>query len=631
MPGKRISELTALSGAGSANNDDVVIFDVDASVTKRISRSQLAEGMQTDVQVLSNKTIDADNNTITNLRHGDEVDSPSSGVHGVTGSVVGTSDGQTLTNKTINARTNTLQGSDASRLHWFKNVAALLADTTLVAATGDIIRTRSEGFSYEVAASAATDQHVTTAGGVKLYRQSGGLTVAQGSGSPSYILGSNLFAQVDNTLIASWGFDGASGFANKIGVNNTKPVTGSFTDDTGYAAGTADYSAIMGGYDNIANGLASVIASQHSIIYSDADHGTIIGGSVNAIFEGSYGGVFAGTNNQITKFRADGVTVNSGSFSCILGGSGNRVNNSNAFVVGGLSNQVDGEFAAILGATASKAFGNFDVVLGSNSETRRGNSNAGVGSKNAIGGGRFNIIDSPTNATSNTIAGGDACETYGSFNATGGGDRNKHGTISVNSAYGAIGGGLQNENIAGNAATIAGGRANKTTADYSGVTHGRDNTASAFYARAGGFEAVGRHQSGDTIADGKFAVAGDAQSSVVMRKVQTTDAALTSMGTIALPDDSTFMFTAYIVARRSDADNESAGYKIEGVIDRNTGVATTALVGTIIKTVIAEDTAAWDVTAVANVSSGGLTIQVTGEAAKTIRWVARVQLVEVSG
>jgi hypothetical protein len=116
-----------------------------------------------------------------------------------------------------------------------------------------------------------------------------------------------------------------------------------------------------------------------------------------------------------------------------------------------------------------------------------------------------------------------------------------------------------------------------------------------------------------------------------MRKVQTTDAALTSMGTIALPDDSTFMFTAYIVARRSDADNESAGYKIEGVIDRNTGVATTALVGTIIKTVIAEDTAAWDVTAVANVSSGGLTIQVTGEAAKTIRWVARVQLVEVSG
>jgi hypothetical protein len=49
MPGKRISELTALSGAGSANNDDVLIFDVDAGETKRISRSQLADGLVGDL------------------------------------------------------------------------------------------------------------------------------------------------------------------------------------------------------------------------------------------------------------------------------------------------------------------------------------------------------------------------------------------------------------------------------------------------------------------------------------------------------------------------------------------------------------------------------------------------------
>ena len=54
----------------------------------------------------------------------------------------------------------------------FANVAALLADTTLTystASAGDIVRTRSEGFSYQVAASGATNHHVTTAGGVKLY------------------------------------------------------------------------------------------------------------------------------------------------------------------------------------------------------------------------------------------------------------------------------------------------------------------------------------------------------------------------------------------------------------------------------------------------------------------------------
>lgn len=60
---------------------------------------------------------------------------------------------------------------------WRDDVATLIADTDLTytlsqpgtIAAGDIVRTRAEGFSYEVAASGATDHHVTTAGGVKLY------------------------------------------------------------------------------------------------------------------------------------------------------------------------------------------------------------------------------------------------------------------------------------------------------------------------------------------------------------------------------------------------------------------------------------------------------------------------------
>ena len=59
---------------------------------------------------------------------------------------------------------------------WLDNVAAVLADTDLVysgsgtvVSAGDYVRTKAEGFSYEVAASGASDHHLTTAGGVKLY------------------------------------------------------------------------------------------------------------------------------------------------------------------------------------------------------------------------------------------------------------------------------------------------------------------------------------------------------------------------------------------------------------------------------------------------------------------------------
>jgi hypothetical protein len=85
-----------------------------------------------------------------------------------------------------------------------------------------------------------------------------------------------------------------------------------------------------------------------------------------------------------------------------------------------------------------------------------------------------------------------------------------------------------------------------------------------------------------------------------------------------------------ITARRSDANDESAAYRIFGCIDRNTGVATTALVGSLTTDTI-EDTVAWNVTVDADTTNGSLRIQVTGEASKTIRWVATVRTTQTFG
>lgn len=49
MPGQRIPDLTAIAGASTANDDNLVIFDTDANTTKRILRSQLAAGLVGDL------------------------------------------------------------------------------------------------------------------------------------------------------------------------------------------------------------------------------------------------------------------------------------------------------------------------------------------------------------------------------------------------------------------------------------------------------------------------------------------------------------------------------------------------------------------------------------------------------
>jgi hypothetical protein len=97
----------------------------------------------------------------------------------------------------------TVYGVTLARLLELKEgtVAGLIADTTLNSASlpvGSVIE--AGGFSYEVAAPDATDQHVTTAGGVKLYEAGPFTTAARLKRMPTANLPSGYPATVAGTL-----------------------------------------------------------------------------------------------------------------------------------------------------------------------------------------------------------------------------------------------------------------------------------------------------------------------------------------------------------------------------------------------------------------------------------------------
>lgn len=99
---------------------------------------------------------------------------------------------------------------------------------------------------------------------------------------------------------------------------------------------------------------------------------------------------------------------------------------------------------------------------------------------------------------------------------------------------------------------------------------------------------------------------------------------------VVIPDSTTQSFLINLVARRADGTtNESAGYFIQGVIERGDSAASTVMVGSYGVTAI-EDQASWAVDVTANASTGALDIAVLGENGKTISWVAAVQMTSVT-
>jgi hypothetical protein len=174
-------------------------------------------------------------------------------------------------------------------------------------------------------------------------------------------------------------------------------------------------------------------------------------------------------------------------------------------------------------------------------------------------------------------------------------------------------------------AHVGGGQDNRALGAYSAVTGGQASTASAAYSRAQGHQAKATRVGEDALAAGAFQSAGDAQTSVLVARGLTKDDAVVELrpgsGDISLEQNSTLAFRVLVVGR-ADSGREQTGFEASGIAFRAGGDVVVKLQR---NSALAESAAALTIT-------GGerLRIQVRGLAGATIRWVARVELVEVA-
>lgn len=185
-----------------------------------------------------------------------------------------------------------------------------------------------------------------------------------------------------------------------------------------------------------------------------------------------------------------------------------------------------------------------------------------------------------------------------------------------------------NVNFADGAYSYAFGEQGRANTDYSWTT---GNFASSHTC-------IGK----EARATGRFSVVGDAQRGNFVLRTSTTDATPTAISTngatadntntIVLRDDTAYAFRGQIIARQNTTGDTSA-IEFKGVIKRGSGSGATALVGTVTQASLGANAGAssWAVAFTASTALGGLAITVTGEASKTIRWVATVTTTEVEG
>ena len=102
--------------------------------------------------------------------------------------------------------------------------------------------------------------------------------------------------------------------------------------------------------------------------------------------------------------------------------------------------------------------------------------------------------------------------------------------------------------------------------------------------------------------------------------------AATSTNSMVMPNNSAFLFDALVVAREA-ATGDTKSWLVQGHIKRGANAAATAMVAAATITPLAADAgaSAWTLGVSANTTLGAPMFEVTGEAAKTIKWAVLIK------
>lgn len=351
------------------------------------------------------------------------------------------------------------------------------------------------------------------------------------------------------------------------------------------------------------------------------------------------------------EIRDNVIKVASGSYSVIGGGRSNRAAGSYSTVGGGYDNTSSAFISTIGGGFYNAATDAYSVVAGGYRNTASaayssvcgGRNNTSSGYASTIGGGHSNtsgptstttVCGGYSNIASNTratVCGGQSNTASGIGSFVGGGQSN-----TASNTRATVSGGTSNTASATNS-VVSGGQSNTSSGTQSAVGGGRSNAASGTYSTVpGGNRAKSTRHGELSHAAGFFASDGDAQHSILVARRTTTNATSNqvlfldnSAARLILPAKTTWTFSVKISAY-NDTDGEGGWWIIRGGIRRN-GSNGTALIGSLI-TESGTDTSLNSASAsvVADDTNEALEIRVTGVASKNIRWVAVVDISQVS-